>query len=272
LTQFQDVPVQSSYDPQLFSPFFAIEDQHFWFRARNQAIAALTSQVVSDLASGYRVLEIGCGTGNVLRMLAHICQHGTVMGMDLFGKGLAYARQRVDCALIQGDINMPPFAMGFDLIGIFDVLEHLPDDVQVLRNLSRLLHQDGKLLLTVPAHMSLWSYFDEASRHCRRYAPNELEETLHKAGYRVEYLTQYMGSIFPLVWLGRRVAALINRRSTGQINRTYEMAMNELRIVPVLNDLLAWLLIQEMRCLEHRRRLPFGTSLIVVARKEARAA
>jgi SAM-dependent methyltransferase len=272
LTQFQNVPVPESYDPQYFSPLFGIEDKHYWFRARNQAIVALTRQVVSDLAPGYRVLEVGCGTGNVLRVLTHICQRGTVIGMDLFGEGLAYARQRVDCALIQGDINTPPFAACFDLIGLFDVLEHLPDDVQVLRNLGGLLRQGGKLLLTVPAHMSLWSYFDVAAHHCRRYAPGELRETMYRAGYRVEYLTQYMGSIFPFVWLGRRVAALTNRLLMGKADRTYDLATNELRIIPVLNDLLAWLLIQEIRCLERRRQLPFGTSLIAVVHKEPRAA
>jgi len=260
-----------SYDPTYFGPLFAIEDRHFWFRARNRVIATLVSQITAGLASGYRVLEVGCGTGNVLRVLEQGCPCGMVLGMDLFVEGLQYARRRTHCPLVQGDIHRPPFGAQFDLIGLFDLLEHLPDDMQVLRNLHAILAREGVLLLTVPAHPSLWSYFDEASRHCRRYRPAELESKLIRAGYQVEYLTQYMASIFPLVWLGRRLTAMIDRRPAGDADRTHDLASSELRIMPVVNDLLVWLLAQEVDVIARRRPLPVGTSLLAVARKESEA-
>ncbi|HYN88796.1 MAG TPA: class I SAM-dependent methyltransferase, partial [Ardenticatenaceae bacterium] len=153
------------YDPQHFAPLFAIEDRHFWFRSRNRVIAAVARQLTADLNARYRVLEVGCGTGNVLRVLERVCARGTVMGMDLFAEGLSYARARTTCTLLQGDMRRPPFDAEFDLIGLFDVLEHLPDDVQVLRDLYAMLAPGGRLLMTVPAGPSLWSYFDEASGH-----------------------------------------------------------------------------------------------------------
>ena len=164
-------------------------------------------QLTRPLPPGYRVLEVGCGTGNVLRMLERHCRRGTVVGMDLFAEGLHYARQRTACGLVQGDVRTPPFGAAFDLIGLFDVLEHLPDDRQILADLHRMLVPGGHLLVTVPAHRALWSYFDEAAHHCRRYAAPDLRRKLVAAGYRVDYLTQYMAALFPLVWLGRRLAA-----------------------------------------------------------------
>jgi SAM-dependent methyltransferase len=256
------------YNPEWFVQLQAIEDRHFWFRTRNKVISIVVSQITANMAPGYRVLEVGCGTGNVLRLLEQTCKNGVVMGIDLFAEGLQYARRRTTCQVVQADIHAPPFATQFHLIGLFDVLEHLPDDMQVLRNMHTMLAQGGILLLTVPAHPSLWSYFDEASRHCRRYQVSNLESKLNNTGYQIEYLTQYMVSIFPLLWLGRRLKSLIDRRPSGSADRTDALARAELGITPVANGLLAFLLALEARLIARRCRLPIGTSLLAIARKE----
>lgn len=253
------------YNPDFFIRLFAIEDRHFWFRARNQVISALVKLIIADPIPGYRVLEVGCGTGNVLRVLERAFPNNLVIGMDLFAEGLCYARQRLSCSLVHGDVYFPPFRKPFHLIGLFDVLEHIPDDIEILRHLHSLLVPGGTLLLTVPAHPSLWSYFDEASHHCRRYKPAELENKLIRTGYRVEYLSQYMVSIFPLVWLGRRLQPLFKRSSVKDSDRMHALSATDLRIIPVINKLLAFLLTQEIHLIARRRRLPMGTSLIAIA-------
>jgi 2-polyprenyl-3-methyl-5-hydroxy-6-metoxy-1,4-benzoquinol methylase len=252
-----------SYDPSYFTPLFAIEDRHFWFRARNRVISILARQIKGDLEPGCRVLEVGCGTGSVLRVLEQVFSPGAVVGMDLFIEGLRYAQRRAACSLVQGDIHAPPFQGQFDMIGCFDVLEHLPNDVQVLHDLRAMLAEHGALLLTVPAHKSLWSYFDEASHHCRRYGMAELEAKLAASGYRIEYMTQFMACIFPVVWLGRRLARLAARRGLS----SDRLAANELRVTPIINDIASLLLAPEARLIARRRRLPVGTSLLAVARK-----
>jgi SAM-dependent methyltransferase len=264
-----------SYDPDFFAPLFEAEDRHFWFRARNEVIAALVGQITAGMAPGYRVLEVGCGDGNVLRVLERVCRGGAVIGMDLFAEGLRYARMRASCPLVQGDIHANPFGKHFELIGLFDVLEHLPDDMQVLGDIHSMLAPGGALLLTVPAHQSLWSYFDEASHHRRRYEQAGLHAKLESAGYEVEYITQYMMSIFPLVWLGRRLASLSKRREgrgtgAGRAKRTHQLAVDELRVRPGVNGALGWVLSQETRLIAGRKHLPVGTSLLAVARKKVR--
>ena len=250
---------QSSYDPECFDRLAAVEDRHFWFRARAKVIAAVARRITAAFHPGYRALEVGCGSGKILGVLERACPGSRVFGMDLHREGLRHARRRCSQPLVQADILSPPFLASFHLIGLFDVLEHLADDIAVLERLRFLLAPQGFLLMTVPVHPFLWSYFDEWSHHRRRYTPAGLERALAAAGYQVDFLSQYMCGIFPLVWLGRRIARL-RRRPAG------ELAGADLQIVPVVNEALAWLLSREAPWLARRRRLPLGTSLLAIAR------
>jgi hypothetical protein len=164
---------------------------------------------------------------------------------------------------VQGDVRRSPFGATFHAIGIFDVLEHIPDDHQILCDLRQLLHDDGALLLTVPAHRSLWSYFDELSGHCRRYERAELEAKLDKAGFTIEFLTPYMATLHPMMWLSRKLRG----QASGNKADHGKLLDQELRVVPVLNGLLTWALNWETRWLAARRTLPFGTSWLAIARK-----
>jgi SAM-dependent methyltransferase len=256
-----------SRDPDV-ARLVVAEDQHFWFRARNHAVEMLVKQIVANLGSGYHVLEVGCGTGNVLRVLETTCTRGTVVGLELSRERLRFARQRITCPLVQGDLHHAPFKIPFGLIGLFDVLEHVPEDVRALQDISALLAPQGVLLLSVPAHPRLWSYFDEASSHYRRYTLDTLGHALTSAGYRIEYLTQYMASIFPLMWISRKLTA---QRGTSAATRNFEqawrLAQHDLTVVPVLNGFLSFLLRMEVPLLTRCYRLPIGTSLLAIARK-----
>jgi SAM-dependent methyltransferase len=134
-----------TYDPAFFARLFAIEDRQFWFRTRNEVIATLGRQITANLPAGYAVLEVGCGTGNVLRVLEEICSRGTVIGLDQSDEGIEFSRRRTGCPLLVGDVRSLPFDTKFDLIGLFDVLEHIPDDAQALRDLNALLQPRAAL-------------------------------------------------------------------------------------------------------------------------------
>lgn len=258
-----DRTVESSYDPSCFDALAEVEEKHFWFRARTLVISTLVRQITADLPPGYRVLEVGCGTGNILRALEQACPAGSVTGMDLHREGLSYARRRSSCRLLQADIHRPPFTGAFDVIGAFDVLEHLPDDARVLRDLEAMLKPGGALLVTVPAHPSLWSYFDEYSHHCRRYTRADLRYKLRNSGYQIEYLTEYMAAIFPLMYVARKLAGI----RAGHDRDVRQLAARDLKVVPVLNDLLAHVFSSEARWIARRHKMPFGASLVAIARK-----
>lgn len=260
-----DGGVVETYDDAFFERLVEIEDRHFWFRTRNRVIGAVVRDMVSALPPGYRVLEAGCGTGNVLRELEHICEGvGVLVGLDQSQEGLRFARQRCSCSLLQGDLLSLPGDEPFDVVGLFDVLEHLPDDVSVLRDLHSLVTPAGALVITVPAHPSLWSYFDEASHHCRRYTCDDLESKLAVAGYEVEYITYYMAALFPLMWTSRRMKEL-RQNSDGSASQARAMA--DLKVVPGANGLLGALLAWEPKAITRRWRIPIGTSVLAVARR-----
>ena len=257
---------QGGYDPTFFEQLAQVEDRHFWFRARNRLISSLVRKLTSRLRPGYLVLEVGCGTGNVLRALRQACPDGKVVGLELWFDGLRFAQQRSAGPLVQGDVRHCPFGKPFDLIGMFDVLEHIPQELETLTALRQALAPEGRLILTVPAHQYLWSYFDEAAHHCRRYSSQDIRERLTEAGFEVEFLSQFMAFIFPLVWLVRKIRGR-GKESGSEAARN--LTSREFRVVPVLNELLTGLLNLEASWLSRGHHLHIGTSLIAVARRAA---
>ena len=225
---------------------------------------SLAKRISSGLNPGYLVLEVGCGTGNALRVLRQACPEGMVVGMELWFDGLRHAKRRSAGFLVQGDVRNCPFGKPFDLIAILDVLEHIQEDQETLVALWKLLVPGGRLLLTVPAHQSLWSYFDEASHHCRRYSAAEIRRKLTNAGFEVEFQSQFMACIFPIVWIFRKISGLRQRRDASN---AMMLAREEFRLLPVANGILTALLNLEARWLASGHRLPMGTSLVVIARR-----
>src|SRR5262245_39971562 len=128
LVQLSKAP---TYHPEHFEPLFAAEDGHFWFRSRNRCIAAAT-RLIPNIASVRDIIEHGCGTGFVLAELRRLFPQAQVTGADLFAEGLALARRRFAGRLIQTDLHHCGFNAAFDLIGLFDVLEHLDDDLETI--------------------------------------------------------------------------------------------------------------------------------------------
>src|SRR4051812_22020827 len=102
------------HDRVHFAPLAAVEEKHFCFTSRRSLIAGLGRRIAASLAPGYRVLEIGCGTGNVLGPLKAACPRGSVFGMDLFSEGLSFVASRGRQGLLQADAHRPPFRVEFD--------------------------------------------------------------------------------------------------------------------------------------------------------------
>jgi len=259
---------RSGFDAR-FTPYLrAAEDRHFWFRARNTVIGSLVRRIVGTLPPRYRVLEPGCGTGNTLRVLEAECRPGSVVGMDVQHDGLLFARERVRAPLVQGDVACAPFgrSVRFDLIALFDVIEHLDDDTQALTAIHAMLAPGGAVLLTVPADPKLWSSFDVAAHHRRRYTRDTLHGALASAGFRVEYSSPFMTALYPLAWGSRRIASRSPSSASG--DAAFQSVVRDLRVIPIVNPALTWLLSREAAILAAGRRLPFGVSLVAIARAD----
>lgn len=268
----RDTSGNATYTAEQFAPLFAAEDRHFWFRSRNRCIAA-GLRSLPEFAAIREVLEVGCGTGVVLAELQRLFPAGRVIGMDLFEEGLKFARQRFQGPLIQGDVFQHTFDQPFDLLGAFDVIEHLDDDEKILRRFWQQIRPGGHLIVTVPAHQSLWSYFDEVAHHRRRYASAGLKHKLAAAGFTGIYVTQFMAALVPVMWIKRRLLGEVATKlsQAGQQERQTAVE-SDLQVHPLVNWLFEMMLAPEAFFIAHRFRLPFGSSLLAIATRPAETA
>jgi len=261
--------VRATYAADQFAPLFATEDRHFWFRSRNRCIASAIRSL-PDFEKIADVLEVGCGTGVVLAELQRVFPQGRVVGMDLFAEGLDFARKRFSGTLIQGDVFHHEFDRPFDLIGAFDVIEHLDDDDGILHRFRQQLKPGGYLILTVPAHHYLWSYFDDFAHHRRRYAPAELVRKLSAAGYDMIHATQFMAALYLPLWVKRKLLGeRLVSRATPEAGRRRAAVESDLKISPFMNWVMGMAVRPEPFLISRGWRLPFGTSLLAVARRPA---
>jgi SAM-dependent methyltransferase len=248
--------LDGGYDPALFEGLASVEDQSFWFRARNRLIVQLVSERASP---GDSFLEIGCGTGYVLRALVRECGLAAT-GTELFADGLEVAQRRVpEAEFVQLDARSMPYHGAFDCAGAFDVIEHIDDDFGVLQGLHQALRPAGYLFITVPQHQWLWSAADTHACHVRRYQRQELVDRVTRAGFTPLRVTSFVTSLLPLMAASRWRERLFPR--------DYDLLADLVPPRP-LNSVFEAMLGFEARLIDRGISLPFGGSLVVVARRD----
>jgi SAM-dependent methyltransferase len=237
-----------------FDRLAPLEEKHFWFRSRNRIILWAFGKY---FPKARHFFEVGCGNGIVLSAFAGSFPSVALSGSEIYERGLFYTRQRVKgAALYQLDAKSLPFESEFDVLGAFDVLEHIPEDEKVLSQMYRALVSGGGLLLTVPQHPFLWSYGDEFARHVRRYRARELKDKVRKAGFQVLDSISFVSFLLPLLLLSRR----------GIKKGDYD-PQAEFRISRTMNFILESVFSLERALIGLGLRLPLGSSLLLVARK-----
>lgn len=252
LAQVNDgMPGEESFDA-----LFELESRHFWFCARNKLIIWAIKKFVPDMKN---FMEIGCGTGFVIAGVKQAFPHVKIVASEIYLRGLAFAKIRnPEADLIQMDARQIPFEDEFDLIGAFDVLEHIDDDQQVLSELRRAVRkQNGYLILTVPQHQFLWSYSDEYAHHVRRYSVHDLRQKVEKAGFEVLYTTSFVSILLPLMMLSRALNA--NQANTYDPAREFETSS-------ALNTALTAIMAIERAIIRAGVRAPAGGSLLLLGK------
>lgn len=248
---------QAAFPREAYERLAPIEAGNFWFEARN---ALVTWAIGRHFPSASDYLEIGCGTGAVLASVGAAFPRLRLTATDLYPEGMEQARERVPRAEFrQLDAVELEWVEEFDLVGAFDVLEHVADDAQVLVRARRALRPGGGLLLTVPQHPWLWSATDEYAGHRRRYSRAELLEKLRAAGLEPERVTSFVSAPLPLLAAARK-----GRRRPGAAE--FE---SELNPPPWANRALGAALSAERALIRRGVSLPAGGSLLVVARRPA---
>lgn len=242
-------------NPEAYRQMEAVERDHWWFRGRRAIISHIISKL--DLPEKPLILEAGCGTGGNLEMLSSI---GKTCAFEMNELALNAARVNAHGAEIRpGSLPdaVPYSDRVFDLVCMFDVLEHVEDDVLALQRLTVRLAPGGYFFLTVPALPALWSEHDVTLHHYRRYLRRQLVEVVKQAGLEVTWASYFNFLLLPLAAASRLYAKLRGRSPAGD------------QLPPAfINSMMAKVLATE-RHLLLPFRLPLGLSLAVIARRPA---
>jgi SAM-dependent methyltransferase len=228
-----------------------LDERHWWYRARRKVLAELIRREVRP-APGAQILEIGCGTGHNLAMLG---EFGHVDGLELDDEARALSEKRLGRKVMRSPL--PELAevpdRHYDLIGAFDVIEHIDDDRAAIASIATKLKPGGKFVMAVPAHQWMWSAHDVVNHHKRRYSKRALRALIDGSPLRLNKIGYLNSLLFPIA-VAERAASKLRGKENADV-----------KLPPApLNAALEKVFAAE-RYLVGRLPLPPGLSLFAVA-------
>jgi len=240
-------------NPEVYLQMESVEREHWWFQGRRAIISHVISKM--DLPQSPAILEAGCGTGGNLATLSKL---GATCAFEMDDAALGVAlKNAYGTEIRHGKLpDAIPFPERlFDLICMFDVLEHIEHDVLAIEKLSQKLTPDGYFFVTVPALPMLWSAHDVKLHHHRRYVRRQLIDVMEQAGLAVSWVSYFNFSLLPVAVVNRLYAKIRGIRPAGD------------QLPPAfVNQVFAKMLSMEKYVL-FPGRLPIGLSLAAVARR-----
>lgn len=256
-TNVWELPAESStaFSGDVHASLAQIEAASYWFNHRNDVIAA----AVRRFPPKGPIFDIGGGNGYVsigLKKAGFECivvEPGEVGAANAASRGFPVIRAPFQ-NLMLGDETISS-------AGMFDVLEHIEDDVAALTNLHRVLQRDGRLYLAVPAHNVLWSAEDVTAGHFRRYTIGSLSTRLRKAGFAIEYGTYFFSILVAPIFLMRTLAVFAGRTSGGDAKRDHSLPRG------VVGAIVRRSFTGELSAIAAGRSRTFGSSCLLIARK-----
>lgn len=251
-----------SYTADGHAACFAIEDDSFWFRHRNDCILSIVERFPPE--DGGTLVDIGGGNGFVAAALA--AAGFEVALVEPGHAGAANARRRgletVICATPDGARFK---AASLPAVGLFDVIEHVDDDAAFLASIRGLLKPGGRLYATVPAYQFLWSAEDVAAGHFRRYSRQGICRRLEQAGLDVEFASCIFRFLPIPIALFRALPYRLGLSRTG--GKKERLARDHVARGGALTRVLDRLLAAEVDNLGQGVAMRFGGSCLVVARR-----
>lgn len=184
-------------DPNAYRQFLELERTHWWFRGRRTVYLGLLRHHLAGRRPA-RILDLGCGMGGFLEELSRIGDHVYPSDIDLTSLGQCRERGFPDGVIASG-YQLPYADESFDLVCLFDAIEHVEDDERAMREVQRVLRPGGHVLVSVPAYQFLYANNDRVAGHYRRYDRKMLRRVFEQAGLEVQRNTHTNVLLFPLI-------------------------------------------------------------------------
>ena len=241
--------------------WYQVQDESFWYRHRNRCFLGL----LGNYPPPGPLLEIGSGGGYVAKAIE---KNGyDIVALEPDPKFAAQATKRgvtnVVSALLE-DVSWRPGFAG--AIGLFDVLEHVDDEIALLSRVRHLLRPGGRIYVSVPAYQWLWSKEDEAAEHRRRYTISKLTRLLKKAGFKIEYSTYFFTLLIPAIFFLRALPTRLGIRE----DRTDQSTKREhVLALGAMSKLVDIYLMREVKAIQRQWVIPCGASCLAVGQMMA---
>lgn len=253
-------------DKAYYKAYYQLERSHWWFTARLHILRSYVSRHFAGGGKPLRILNAGVATGATSLMLT---EFGEVTSVEYDEDCSLFLRENVLPDVVQASLTALPFAdASFDLVCAYDVIEHIEDDVQALREIRRVLKPGGHFHLTVPAFQMLWSNHDVVNHHYRRYRRKQLLQRVHEAGLETGYASYFNAFLFfPVAAV--RLAANAWQRVTGRkANADASSDFDTYKTGGITGKLLYRIFKAETALLRSRVKLPVGISLMASGQKK----
>jgi 2-polyprenyl-3-methyl-5-hydroxy-6-metoxy-1,4-benzoquinol methylase len=184
-------------EANVYQQFLELERDHWWFRGRRKVYLDILAEQLGDANSGV-ALDLGCGLGGFLPPLKALGFE--VFAADMDFDSLGYCLERGFTASVQIDSYRLPYAdNSFDVITMFDVVEHIEDDHTAMKEVARILKPGGRVIISVPAYQFLYANNDRAAQHYRRYSRAAVAELFESSGLLVRRNSHANVLLFPLI-------------------------------------------------------------------------
>ena len=251
-----------TYDNNFHRELIKLEDNNFWFEYRNKTIEYILDKYLRDHFDNF--LEIGCGTGYVTKMIAKKFPDKKIYASEYLLSGLDEAKARLEnfnnVSLIRLDARKIESKNKYDIIGAFDVIEHISEEDIVLKEINNSLKKNGKFIFSVPQHEFLWSIYDDLGFHKRRYSRKYLVQKLKENNFEIIYINSFNSFLLPAMYVSRFLNKFKKKEEFD--------VMDELKINNFLNNIFKKILNFEYFLSKIGINFQFGGSLIGIAKKK----
>ena len=244
----------------LLNAFYKVELVHWWFCGRRAVLKSLLRRF-GNTSKPVKILDVGCGTGSDLTFFS---QFGKTVGLDLSPVAIDYCHKRgFPNVKLANALSLPFSDNTFDVVALLDVLEHIDDDIAVLKEAHRVLKPGGIVIVTAPALPFIWSVHDTMQNHLRRYTPSRLTHIARKTHFKKCYLS-YFNFFLSAPIIGTRLLSKLpfcSFLTSINYGPNFNIAHRK-----VLNGFLTRIFGMEALLIRHTS-LPIGISLVTLLQK-----